>query len=36
MTLELDVVEPLSDAEPRVPVRATVQPQETAVDWDGC
>lgn len=36
VTLELDVSEPLSDAEPQVPVQPMVQPQETITNWRGC
>ena len=36
VTLELDVSEPISESEPRVPVQPMVQPQETVVDWKGC
>ena len=36
VTLELDVSEPLSDAEPKVPVQPMVQPQETSINWRGC
>ncbi|MCB0915735.1 MAG: DUF4012 domain-containing protein [Actinobacteria bacterium] len=36
VVVELDVVEPLSDAEPVVPVQPMIQPQETVVEWSGC
>ena len=36
VTLELDVSEPISDAEPKVPVQPMVQPQETTINWRGC
>ena len=36
VTLEFDVVEPVSDAIPDVPVQPMVDPQETVVDWPGC
>jgi hypothetical protein len=34
--VELDVIEPLSDQWPVVPVQPMVQPQETILDWPGC
>ena len=36
VTLEFDVVEPVSDAMPDVPVQPMVDSQETVVDWPGC
>ena len=34
--LKLDVIEPLSDAAPVVPVQPMIQPQETVVEWNDC
>lgn len=34
--LELDMTEPISSAQPRVPVQPMVLPQETVVNWKGC
>jgi hypothetical protein len=34
--VEMDVLEPISDQWPVVPVQAMVKPQETIVDWPGC
>ena len=36
VTVELDVIEPVSDAAPVVPVQPMITEQETTVDWSGC
>jgi hypothetical protein len=36
VTIELGLVEPLSDAAPVVPVQPMVLPQETLVNWQAC
>lgn len=36
VTLDFDLLEPLSDAAPRVPEQPMVIPQATTIDWRGC
>lgn len=36
VSLELDVVEPVSSAQPMVPVQPMVLPQQTVINWKGC